>query len=83
MTMNVKQLIDKLGEYPAETRVVVQGYEDGFDDVDAACVERRQVRLNVGKHDWAGDHMEFDPRFDREHVDDVIENVVSIRRRRR
>ncbi len=31
--MNVQELIEILGECPQEMRVVVQGYEDGYDDL--------------------------------------------------
>ena len=31
--MTIKELIQELERFPAETRVVVQGYEDGFEDV--------------------------------------------------
>ena len=31
--MTVKELMDELAKLPEECRVVVQGYEDGFDDV--------------------------------------------------
>jgi hypothetical protein len=33
--VTIKELIHDLAKYPAETRVVVQGYEDGFDDISA------------------------------------------------
>ncbi len=78
--MNVKELIEVLGEYPAEMRVVVQGYEDGYDDVKSGCVKQRQVKLNAGKEDWVGDHMDFDLAYDLKEDGDVIEAVVAIRR---
>ena len=31
--MTVTELMDELAKLPADRRVVVQGYEDGFDDV--------------------------------------------------
>ena len=31
--MTVKELMEELAKFPADRRVVVQGYEDGFDDV--------------------------------------------------
>ena len=31
--MTVRELMDELSKFPADQRVVVQGYEDGFDDV--------------------------------------------------
>ena len=33
--MTVEELMDELTKLPADRRVVVQGYEDGFDDVSA------------------------------------------------
>lgn len=30
--MTVRELIDRLSEYPQDHRVVVRGYEDGFDE---------------------------------------------------
>ena len=30
--MTIKELMDELAKLPADRRVVVQGYEDGFDD---------------------------------------------------
>ena len=32
--MNVGQLIEKLKQYPQDLRVVVSGYEGGYNDVD-------------------------------------------------
>jgi hypothetical protein len=33
--MTIEDLVHQLTQYPAETRVVVQGYEDGFDDISS------------------------------------------------
>lgn len=33
--MTIEDLVRQLTQYPAETRVVVQGYEDGFDDISS------------------------------------------------
>ncbi len=38
--MTTAQLIARLQEYPPETLVLVDGYEDGFDDIDKIEVER-------------------------------------------
>ena len=42
--MTVKELMDELAKLPAECRVVVQGYEDGFDDV--SIIESISVEKN-------------------------------------
>ena len=78
--MNVKELIEVLGEYPAEMRVVVQGYEDGYDDVSASSVQQRHVKLNAGKERWEGDHIEFWPKQDRTVNADTVEQVLAINR---
>ncbi len=57
--MTVNELIKLLGEYPADMRVVVNGYEDGYDDLSPGCLMTRDMRLNVntawyyGRHDEA------------------------------
>jgi hypothetical protein len=44
LTMTVKELMDELVKLPADRRVVVQGYEDGFDDV--SIIEPISVEKN-------------------------------------
>ena len=31
--MTVKELVELLGKYPEDLRIVVNGYEDGYDDL--------------------------------------------------
>lgn len=54
--MNVKELIEVLGEYPADMRVVVQGYEDGYDDLSPEQLSRVKIVLDAGKERWEGKH---------------------------
>jgi hypothetical protein len=57
--MNVRQLIEKLKEHPPEMRVIVDGYEGGYNDLES--LKTTQIRLNVhdrykdlfGRHDDA------------------------------
>lgn len=32
--MNAQELISLLEKYPSETKIVVRGYEDGYNDID-------------------------------------------------
>ena len=48
--MNIAELIEKLKEYPQDTRVVTRGFEGGVDDVD--FVEETEIYLNYNKGDW-------------------------------
>ena len=56
--MTVEELIRKFGEFPADARMVVQGYEDGYDEVSA--MKEVRVALNTdsewynGSYDDAG-----------------------------
>lgn len=54
--MTVEDLIAVLREYPRDMRVVVNGYEDGFDDLSPAKIQVTTVALNVGTREYVGMH---------------------------
>ena len=54
--MVVSELIELLQEYPAGLRVVVNGYEDGYDDLSPQQISLAEISLNTGKHHWEGRH---------------------------
>ena len=54
--MTVAELVRVLASHPADLRVVVNGYEDGYDDLSPGQVSRIKVALNTGKHEWEGRH---------------------------
>ena len=54
--MTVGQLVRILQEYPQDMRVVVNGYEDGYDDLSPKQVVPIKIELNTGKHTWEGKH---------------------------
>ena len=54
--MTVGQLVELLQGYPQDLRVVVNGYEDGYDDLSPEQVSAVRIALNTGKHDWEGRH---------------------------
>ena len=54
--MNVGQLVRLLQSYPQDIRVVVAGYEDGYDDLSPKQVTSVRIALNTGKHEWEGRH---------------------------
>ncbi len=51
--MTIKELIHELSKYPPEARVVVQGYEDGFDDI--SVIQPISVQLNSDTAWYYGD----------------------------
>lgn len=54
--MKVDDLIKLLQEYPSDLRVVVDGYEDGYDDLTPRQITVEEICLNTGKNDWEGRH---------------------------
>ena len=56
--MTVSELIRLLGAYPGDMRVVVSGYEEGYDDVSAERVAVAKIWLNGGIYEWQGKHLE-------------------------
>ena len=58
--MTVSEMIDLLGGYPADMRVVVNGYEEGYDDLSPGQVSVLRIALNTGVHDWEGRHGDAD-----------------------
>ena len=54
--MTVSELIELLQECPAGLRVVVNGYEEGYDDLSPEQISIAKISLNTGKHSWEGRH---------------------------
>ena len=62
--MNVRELIEVLSQYPDDTRVVVDGYEDGYDDLSPEQITPVKIALNTGQHRWEGKHGDPDDPTD-------------------
>ena len=54
--MTIQQLIDILENHPPDMRVVVNGYEDGYDDLSSSQIARIKITLNAGRNEWEGKH---------------------------
>ena len=54
--MTTKELIHRLEQFPPELRVVVNGYEEGYDDLSPDQLSVVDIALNIGKHRWQGMH---------------------------
>ena len=74
--MTIAELIEKLQEYPQDTRVVVRGYEGGLDDVRE--LEEIEIYLNCNMSTWYyGNHEEVSSSNTR--IDGKYEKVPAIR----
>ena len=54
--MTVDELIQLLAKHPPHLRVVVDGYEDGYDDLSPEQLSVVKIALNTGKQRWEGKH---------------------------
>ncbi|MDE2687814.1 MAG: hypothetical protein OXI16_10020 [Chloroflexota bacterium] len=54
--MTVHELIALLETYPDDLRVVVNGYEDGFDDLSRDSLKVVEITLNTGTESYVGEH---------------------------
>ena len=78
--MTVGQLVQVLQSYPQDIRVVVNGYEEGYDDLSPEQISSVKIALNTGKHPWKGRH--GDPHDPAEGTPDdtrVVEALVLCR----
>ena len=58
--MTISELMRILENCPSQMRVVVNGYEDGWDDLSPEQISVMKIQLNTGVHRWQGQH--GDPR---------------------
>ena len=54
--MTVQELIELLAVCPPDLRVVVDGYEDGYDDLEEPLIAVHEIRLDAGENWWEGQH---------------------------
>ena len=52
--MNVEELMKILKAMPPKSRVIIEGYEGGYDDI--LVVKKIPIRLNANKEDQLGAH---------------------------
>ena len=75
--MTADELIQLLEKYPPGLRVVVNGYESGYDDLSPEQLSVVRVTLNTGKHSWEGQHEDANGQIGGEPDDaDVVEALV-------
>ena len=58
--MTVEELIQLLQSHPRDMRVVVDGYEDGYDDLSPEQLRTVKITLNTGTREYVGTHGDVD-----------------------
>jgi len=56
--LTIKDLIEILKQYPQDLRVVVDGYEDGLNDI--SIFTEITIALNVNEEDCLGAHLDME-----------------------
>ena len=74
--MTIKELMKFLEKYPDDLRVVVNGYEDGYDDILPERISTTKIQLDAGTQDWEGQH--GDPPYESEATTDGAEIVDAL-----
>ena len=77
--MTVKELVELLEKYPDNLQVVVNGYEDGYDDLSPERISTTKIQLDTGIHDWEGKHSDL-PYVDEATTDAEIVEALVFRR---
>lgn len=77
--MTVKELTEFLEKYPDDLRVVVNGYEDGYDDILPERIFTTKIELDAGKHDWEGQHGGAFPKDESTEDTKIVEALVFCR----
>ena len=54
--MTVSELMQLLAAHPPDLRVVVDGYEEGYDDLEQHLISVKEIRLDAGNKWWEGRH---------------------------
>ena len=54
--MTVYELMQLLRKHPPDLRVVVDGYEDGYDDLSPEQLRMVRISLNTGTREYVGAH---------------------------
>ena len=76
MSMTIAELIELLRTYPLGMRVVVDGYEEGFDDLSPNRIFVKEIALDTGTKSWQGKHI--DPRDLLKRTSDELEIVEAL-----
>ena len=73
VVMTVEELVQVLQDYPADMPVVVDGYEEGYDDLEQDLISVKEIRLDVDNEWWEGRHRDsWDDRTEGTTVVDAL-----------
>jgi hypothetical protein len=65
--MTVTQLIEILRQYPPDLRVIVSGYEDGYNDI--SIFEEKEIAVDIHTEWYYGQHTDSKDEFSIEKIE--------------
>ena len=75
--MTIQQLIEKLQQYPPEMRVIISGYENGYNDI--SMFEKKEIAIDVLTEWYYGQHIDSSDDFFLENIKNPkFENALLI-----
>ena len=57
--MTIEDLIFELNKWPTDTRIMIQGYEGGYEDINPTLMYEKKVVLNQNDSTYYGPHDSF------------------------
>ena len=54
--MTASELIRKLNDLPPETKIIVRGYENGYNDI--IMLMNRKITINIERNWWDGEYID-------------------------
>ena len=78
--MTVYELMQLLREHPPDLRVVVDGYEDGYDDLSPEQLRIVKISLNTGSRVYVGAHDDIGFLPEEKLADLEVEEALALHR---
>ena len=78
--MTVAELIALLEQHPPHLRVVVDGYEDGYDDLSPELISVVELALHANKYWFVGRHAGKTELSDQAQANTPFANALALRR---
>ena len=68
--MTTQHLIEKLQQFPPEMRVIISGYEDGYNDI--SIVEEKEIAIDILTEYYYGQHIDASDEFRLEYIENPV-----------
>ncbi len=80
--MNVRAIVEVLGQYPEDMRIVVNGFEEGYDDLSPEFLSVVELALNANRYRFVGRHAVRDELTDKAQTNARIATALALHRPR-